>query len=299
MASWHCDEWPLHVRLRILQTILIPYLLYFIPLLDWKPAHFAPFETAFKRFLWGNKGKTCAFIKWDIVCQPKTLGGLGVLNLSAHAHARRATMMKHMFTRDTLWARCMWQIIGYAVVYFHGTWQLSDWDKMFSHAPLKTDCPTAQLFIVSWKHVCSFLIWEGRARYTGNSIGQENVFWSFLFQVPPCYSIGKLSLTLFKKGIHCINQMIDSEGKFVLFLIARREFRLGHHCRQAWNELCAHTFKLQIPPNENLWERFRDWQIPYAAGNWWRSSTAQFYRLLLPHQDIESRCNKLWRMHKQ
>lgn len=148
IASWYCDEWPLHVRLRIVQSILVSYLLYYIPLLNWKPAHLGIFETAFKRFLWGKKGKTCAFIKWDLVCQPKNRGGLGVLNLAAHAHARRATMLKHMFSRDTLWARCMWQIIGYSVVYFHGSWDLSDWDKLFSHVPLKTGCQTAQMFII-------------------------------------------------------------------------------------------------------------------------------------------------------
>lgn len=132
-----------NVRLRILQSVPIPYLLYFLPLLDCKRAHFATFEIAFKIFLWGNRRKTCSFIKWDYVCKLKTYGGLGVLDLAAHAHARRATMLKHMFSRDTLWARCMWQIIGYVVVYFHGAWQMNDWDKLFSYAPLKTGCHIA------------------------------------------------------------------------------------------------------------------------------------------------------------
>lgn len=34
IVAWYCDEWPLHVRLRILQSILIPYLLYYLSLLN-------------------------------------------------------------------------------------------------------------------------------------------------------------------------------------------------------------------------------------------------------------------------
>lgn len=33
---WKSDEWPLHVRLWIIQSILISYFLYYLPLLDWR-----------------------------------------------------------------------------------------------------------------------------------------------------------------------------------------------------------------------------------------------------------------------
>lgn len=150
-------------------------------------------------------------------------------------------------------------------MYYHGIWQTSRWDKLFSHAPLKTGCPTAQLFIVSWKFVCSFLIWQGRARYTGNSIRQENVFWSFLYRKPPCYSLGKKALSMFRKGVRCINQLLDSEGNFVLFLAAKRDYRLGCNLKYAWNDLCVHTHRLQIPTTKNMVDRFRDLYLPTAG----------------------------------
>lgn len=90
---------------------------------------------------------------------------------------------------------------------------MSDWDKLFSHAPFKTGYLTAQLFIESLKHICSFLIWEGRARYTRNSLGDKNVFWSFLFKKSPCYRLGRKDLTMYKKGIKHINQLINSDER--------------------------------------------------------------------------------------
>lgn len=94
------------------------------------------------------------------------------------------------------------------------------------------------------------------------------MFWSFLFKKAPCYKLGRKALTMYKKGIKHIKQLIDSEGKFVLFLTAKRRFRLGSNFRLTWNELCTCTINLQMPPNTNLWERFRDWQLPGDAVSW-------------------------------
>lgn len=46
-----CTESPLHVRLRIVQSILILYILYYILLLDWKKGHFTHFITLIRNYL--------------------------------------------------------------------------------------------------------------------------------------------------------------------------------------------------------------------------------------------------------
>ena len=63
---WHLSEWPLHVRLRIIQAILIPYVLYFLPLLDWKKTHLDTVNSLLIRFMWNAK-------PLKIVCPPVSL----------------------------------------------------------------------------------------------------------------------------------------------------------------------------------------------------------------------------------
>ena len=156
-------------------------------------------------------------VKWNIVCTPKKLGGLGILDLDTHMHARRATFIHHMLDNKLPWTACMWGLIHLENVLCHGKWDLSDWDKMFSHAPLKVYALTASTLITSWKMSCAHLIWKGRMRYIDNSLRSEH--WSFLLKIPPAISMGKQSRYLAKKGIMHLTHVSDSEGTFLCFFM--------------------------------------------------------------------------------
>ena len=136
---WKADEWPLHVCLRIVQAILLPYFIYYLPLLDWRASHITKINSLLISFLWGHSNGKRSFplISWDTVSQPKVAGGLGILDIHCHIIARRATFLKHMYDARMPWTWCMWELIHMGKVYFHGIWAMSDWDKLFSHAPLK------------------------------------------------------------------------------------------------------------------------------------------------------------------
>ena len=174
---WKSDEWPLHVRLRIVRAIMIPYFLYFLPLLDWWESHMRMLNSLLLQFLWNKHSpKSMVLISWDSVFQPKIWGGRGIIHALTHMHARRATMMKHMFDKSTTWSHSLCEIIQQGTVYYHGLWDLDVSTKLFSHAPLRVRGRTSSSLIASWLLTCGALIWSGRMRYTGNSLPDENVF---------------------------------------------------------------------------------------------------------------------------
>ncbi|KAI5059751.1 hypothetical protein GOP47_0026070 [Adiantum capillus-veneris] len=294
VASWHYEEWPLHVRLWIIRAILLPCILYYIPLLDWTEKSLQPFKSALARFLWGKKKASAAPITWDCLTMPMKHGGLGILNLTIHAHARRGPLMKHMVQRDTYWSLCLWYLIDCSVVYFHGTWNITSWDNLFTAAPIKIGFIVSQMLITSWKIIASKLQWNGRQRYTGNSLGVESVFWSHVFQTPPAMLIRKKALSMFKKGIVQINQIMDASHIPKEFLVSRREFRLGNGLRISWNHLCALVHPLTHISLVNTEDRHKDWQLPSSHASWWSCKTDKFYASLHIEVDVAIRCNQQW-----
>ncbi|KAH7446664.1 hypothetical protein KP509_01G067500 [Ceratopteris richardii] len=75
---WHASQWPLHIRIRRVQSFLQPYIMYYMLLLDWKKCQLYAFDFPIKNFLW-NKAHNHALVlsSWDFICQPKSKGGLG------------------------------------------------------------------------------------------------------------------------------------------------------------------------------------------------------------------------------
>lgn len=199
---WKFDEWPLHVRLQIVQAIRIPYFLYYLPLLDWRECHFKVLNIVLATFIWNkHKPKAMVFISRNVVSQPKQWGVLGIIHAPSHMHACRATFMKKMFDCSALWCHCLWEIITLGHVYFHGKWNLDDWKKLFSHAPLIVQGRNASMLTKSWKSTSGLLIWTSRMRYTSHSLAAKNVFCSFISVSPPAFILGSPSRYFFNKGI--------------------------------------------------------------------------------------------------
>ncbi|KAH7387801.1 hypothetical protein KP509_16G041700 [Ceratopteris richardii] len=91
---WHATQWPLHIMIRIVQSFLQPYIMYYILLLDWKKCHLYAFDCLIKNFLW-NKAHNRALVSssWDFICHPKSKGGLGILHLHSHMMAKRTAFI--------------------------------------------------------------------------------------------------------------------------------------------------------------------------------------------------------------
>ncbi|KAI5075348.1 hypothetical protein GOP47_0009424 [Adiantum capillus-veneris] len=67
----------------------------------------------------------------------------------------------------------IWDILETAIVYFHGHWHLSVWDKLFTAAPVKSGCDTVDLLVASWKVILSKLEWQGRPKHRVFSLVQN------------------------------------------------------------------------------------------------------------------------------
>lgn len=82
---WKSDEWPMHVRLRIIQSIIIPYFLYYLPLLGWRDCHLQILNSLLRQFLWNKTHKkSMVLISWDTICQPHAWGGMGITHVATH-----------------------------------------------------------------------------------------------------------------------------------------------------------------------------------------------------------------------
>ncbi|KAH7331703.1 hypothetical protein KP509_20G047200 [Ceratopteris richardii] len=216
---WHAAQWPLHIKIRIVQSFLQPYIMYYMLLLDWKKCYLYAFDCLIKNFLW-NKAHNRALVlsSWDFICQPKSKGGLGILHLESHMVARRAAFIIHITSvAKPLWTYAFWKILDNATVYYKGTWKMNAWNKFFSHAPLQTSSATLSMLLTSFKKTASLLKWNGRQRYTGNSIASLSPYWSFLANRPLAYSMGEAARYLNNKGIDTIAKCYDSKWKFLSF----------------------------------------------------------------------------------
>ncbi|KAH7425152.1 hypothetical protein KP509_11G041900 [Ceratopteris richardii] len=142
--------------------------MYYLLLLDWKACHIKDFECLLKSFLWNKKhNRAMVLSAWGYVCQPRING---ILNLQSHTLARRATfIMRVTSAHRPLWLQIFWKTIENAKVRFKGAWKLDAWNKFFSHAPLHTYSPTLNFLLRSFKLASSYLKWNGRERYIGNS----------------------------------------------------------------------------------------------------------------------------------
>ncbi|KAH7281881.1 hypothetical protein KP509_35G000600 [Ceratopteris richardii] len=110
-GMWHVSQWPLHARVRIVQAFLQPYVMYCLLLLDWKKCHIRGFECLLKNFLWEKKhNRALVLSAWELVCQPRANGGLGILNLHAHTIARWvAFIMRVTSAHRPLWLDVFWK----------------------------------------------------------------------------------------------------------------------------------------------------------------------------------------------
>ncbi|KAH6558348.1 hypothetical protein KP509_1Z068400 [Ceratopteris richardii] len=162
MEKWNAAQWPLHVRIKIVQTFLQSYIMYYLLLMDWKKSQLQAFDRLLKNFLWNKKhSRALVLSSWQYVCQPRDKGGLGFLNLHLHLIARRAAfVMRITSSYKPLWT----PIFG-------------------------TSSHTINFLLNHFKTALSTLKWNGRQRYVGNSLSSISPYWSFLTNPPFAYSL--------------------------------------------------------------------------------------------------------------
>ncbi|KAH7289297.1 hypothetical protein KP509_31G069300 [Ceratopteris richardii] len=246
MDKWCASQWPLHARIKIVQSFLQTYIMYYLLLLHWKKTHLLAFDRLLKTFLWNKKHNHALVLSaWEYVCQPKTTGGLGILHAHSHLMARRAGFVMRVTTLHApIWTRFFWTLVENGKVNFKGSWKLGAWNKFFSHAPLQTSSHTLNFLLWQFKLALSTLKWNGRQRYIGNSFAALSPYWSFLSNPPIAVSLGAAARYFNNKGIDSIAKCYNSKWDMLSFPTVRRIFTLGQSYKFKWLQIVSF---LQVP----------------------------------------------------
>ena len=87
-----------HVQLKVVQSIVVPVVLYYLPLLPWSKKTLEMVWHSIWILLWKRKRKIVTWwLAWNHFCTPKPIDGALILNLYDHTVAHRFTFIQFMF----------------------------------------------------------------------------------------------------------------------------------------------------------------------------------------------------------
>ena len=89
---WRSSFWPLHVRLNVVQSVMVFMISYYLLLLQWSNKALEMVSQSMRIMIWKRKEKSImSWLAWDHICTPKRLGGTSILILYKHMVAHRFT----------------------------------------------------------------------------------------------------------------------------------------------------------------------------------------------------------------
>ena len=248
---WKTQLWPFHVRLKVVQCILIPMLLYFLPLLPWTKKTLQNILQPIRFMLW-RKGemKGVTWISWDHLATPKRLGGAGILNLEMHLMARRFALLRDVCQQDQPWISMMQYFIEHEGL-VHGKTKIraSWWSLLNGSIPLKIrHSICVQHLVRSWQDALSLFEWGTLSdRETCNSLQNELLVSSRVLFWHGKEKLRSQFNRLFRLGVVHLEDVVDNESQ-----------RLSEF-EDAKRWLC-------LPPNYGfIWEKLQD--IPLLQGD--------------------------------
>ncbi|KAH7287399.1 hypothetical protein KP509_32G054400 [Ceratopteris richardii] len=208
-----------------------------------------------------------------------------------------AFIMRITSSQKPLWLDIFWQFMENARLFYKGCWKQDAWNKLFSHAPLQISSPKLNFLLRSFKLEASCLKWNGRQRYTGNSLAALSPYWSFLSNPPLALSLGASARYFNNKGIDSIAKCYDSKWEILSFPALRRRYAVGAAYRSKWLQLACFLQLYQIPLSVDASDPWRDWLFAKHT-RWWNGSANIYYSSLLPNESIAEQCNFRWKLKK-
>jgi hypothetical protein len=197
----------------VLNAIPIFYLSYLkIPIKVWKKI-----RRIQRDFLWGARGdrKKVNWIKWDVVCQPKRLGGLGVRDIRAVNISLMAKWRWRLLTDDhVLWKEVLRGKYG---------------DSAIGRVVLGEEC-IPWFASTWWKDICSIGVnldhnWFSQQVIKKMGNGEQTSFWKDLWigTVPLCEKFPRLYSISLQKEVS-VATLRDSNEAGWTFVWRRRLF---------------------------------------------------------------------------
>jgi hypothetical protein len=194
LGSWANRHLSLGGRITLLNLVLSAIPIFYLSFLKLPKTVWKLIRRIQRDFLWGAKGgrKRICWVKWDVVCQPKRLGGLGVRDIRA-VNISLLTKWRWRLLKDdnALWKEVLKGKYGELVI---GNVELGDGCRPWFSS-------------LWWKDICGIGInlgndWLSREiiRKMGN--GVQTSFWKecWLGSVPLCEKFPRLfSISLQKE----------------------------------------------------------------------------------------------------
>ncbi|MCO5547390.1 hypothetical protein L7F22_000839 [Adiantum nelumboides] len=213
---WKLSTWSLHVRLRIVQSILVAYVQFFLPMLHWPPRRLRTLMSRILEHSWSTTSwkKGLRLLPMDKLCTPKRCGGLNILHLGSHVMARKATLLLVLVEQRQPWTQMLAYLCSNAVsTLTFGHWQPSYWDVIFGEFEATIPgCSFTSSLVADWKLITRDLLWHGRDEACGNSLRLESLHWSQVFDRTLVQCSPRQAYFLFQKGIESINDVTDING---------------------------------------------------------------------------------------
>ena len=103
---WKSQFRPFHVRLKVVQLIMICLVCYYLPSLPWSEKALEMVSHSMRMLVWKRKGKSAlSWLAYDHFCTQKRLSGASILSLYGHMVAHRFTFIRFMFEGVQPWIK--------------------------------------------------------------------------------------------------------------------------------------------------------------------------------------------------
>ena len=118
------------LRLRIVQSIVMAYVQFFLPLLVWRKIDIDNFMSSALELLWKSKhhSKGIRILSRMKICSPKMHGGLNILDICYHVLARKSSMLLIFLEQKQPWTHMLVAMCDSITTIAYGKWHVPFWD---------------------------------------------------------------------------------------------------------------------------------------------------------------------------
>ncbi len=300
---WKSQFWPFHVRLKVVQSIMIPMVSYYLPLLPWSKKVLATVTKPMRQLLWKKKGYNgISWIAWDHVCTPKRLGGAALLNVFEHMVARRVSMLKFMFEGSQPWTEMMAFFIRKLGIKF-GNMQveMNWWNVVNSQRQVRcTKYWVVNQFLSSWQSVLDFIYWNPPSqRLHGNSLQLEILATSRLLDWENKATLQLQFNRMARLGLITIQDaMLVAQKRLMAFRTARSIFRIPHNYKSIWEKFQELPILNGLLPNLVEEHRALDWTFVGDRGLTLISTNVAYHAIIERYTWLSPCLRKVWSIDK-
>ena len=300
---WRSQFWPFHVRLKVVQSIMVSMVSYYLPLLPWSKKALEMLSQSMRMLLWKRKGKSAlSWLAWDHVCTPKRLGGASILNLYEHMVARRFTFIRFMFEGVQPWT----EMVAYFIekngiklgnMKVEANW----WNVINSDRDVK--CAGSMIvnhLLTSWQSMLDFVEWHPpQERGCANSLQMEVLATSRLLRWEGKQILNLQFNRMARLGLVTVKDaMLVSQRRLMAFRTIRSTFRIPKGYTFIWDKLQEILSAYEPIPDLDGRSQELDWRFVGNKRLTMISTNVAYHKLIDKHKWLEEKVIKIWGFHK-